>query len=68
MILTCSDHVIMMGNTQVQELVVQKCIASANPGDVLRRLIECISSGMILPGTNIWFVCIHDPLYVLKRV
>lgn len=37
------------------ELLVQKCITSANPdflrsGDIFRRVIECIASGLFLPG------------------
>lgn len=37
------------------ELLVQKCISSANPdfmkyGDIFRRVIECIASGLFLPG------------------
>ena len=37
------------------ELLIQKCIASANPdfvrpGDIFRRVIEGIASGVFLPG------------------
>ena len=37
------------------ELLVQKCIFSANPdftrpGDVFRRVMECVASGIFLPG------------------
>lgn len=37
------------------ELIVQKCIVSANqeftrPGDIFRRFIECVASGLFLPG------------------
>lgn len=40
---------------QVLQLLVQKCIVSANsdftkPGDVFRRVIECVASGLFLPG------------------
>ena len=39
------------------ELMVQKCIASANPdflkpGDVFRRIMECVASGVFLPGNT----------------
>ena len=42
------------------ELLVQKCIESAKadfmrPGDIFRRVIECIASGVFLPG-GVWFV------------
>ena len=40
---------------QAMELLVEKCVSSAgsncNPGDALRRIFECIASGMLLPGT-----------------
>ena len=33
---------------------MEKCVSSAgsncNPGDALRRIFECIASGMLLPG------------------
>ena len=37
------------------QLLVQKCIVSANsdftkPGDVFRRVVECVASGLFLPG------------------
>ena len=36
------------------ELLVEKCVstggASMAPGDSLRRVFECIASGIILPG------------------
>lgn len=37
------------------ELIVQKCIVSANqeftrPGDIFRRFMECVASGLFLPG------------------
>lgn len=40
---------------QVLQLLVQKCIVSANsdftkPGDVFRRVVECVASGIFLPG------------------
>ena len=39
------------------ELLIQKCIVSANqeftrPGDIFRRVIECIASGIFLPGCS----------------
>lgn len=39
---------------QAMELLVEKAISSASaplsPGDALRRVFECISSGILLPG------------------
>ena len=36
------------------ELLVEKCVSSSggnlNPGDALRRVFECIASGILLPG------------------
>lgn len=37
------------------QLLVHKCIVSANsdftkPGDVFRRVVECVASGLFLPG------------------
>jgi zinc finger RNA-binding protein len=38
------------------ELLVEKCVASGgpnmSPGDALRRVFECIASGLLLPGKN----------------
>ena len=48
------------------ELLVQKAISSASspqsPGDALRRVFECISSGIILKGKFyfIFNVCVFD--------
>lgn len=46
--------------SQMLELLVQKCIFSANPdftrpGDVFRRVMECVASGIFLPGMQIVF-------------
>jgi hypothetical protein len=39
---------------QAMELLVEKCVSSGgghlNPGDALRRVFECIASGVLLPG------------------
>lgn len=39
------------------ELLVEKAISSAagplSPGDALRRVFECISSGILLPGKTV---------------
>lgn len=39
------------------ELLVEKCVGSGggslNPGDALRRVFECIASGVLLPG-KLW--------------
>ena len=36
------------------ELLVEKCVSSGganmSPGDALRRVFECIASGILLPG------------------
>lgn len=41
-------------NEWAMELLVEKCVSSAggnlNPGDALRRIFECIASGILLPG------------------
>lgn len=41
------------------ELLVEKAISSASaplsPGDALRRIFECISSGILLPGRTTFF-------------
>ena len=45
------------------ELLVQKCIISANPdftrpGDVFRRVMECVASDIFLPGTHRMSTCV----------
>ena len=39
---------------QAMELLVEKCVSSGggqmSPGDALRRVFECIASGLLLPG------------------
>lgn len=42
-------------SAQILELLVQKCLTSANPdytrpGDAFRRVMECVASGIFLPG------------------
>jgi zinc finger RNA-binding protein len=41
-------------NQWAMELLVEKCVSSGgpamSPGDALRRVFECISSGILLPG------------------
>ena len=43
-----------MIHLQAMELLVEKCVSSSggnlNPGDALRRVFECIASGILLPG------------------
>lgn len=38
------------------ELLVEKCVSSGganmSPGDALRRVFECIASGILLPGSD----------------
>ena len=43
-------------SAQMLELLVQKSIVSATPdftrpGDVFRRVMECVASGLFLPGS-----------------
>lgn len=51
-----------MDCVQAMELLVEKCVSSGgpnmSPGDALRRIFECISSGIILPGE---FICFPWP-------
>lgn len=50
------------------QLLVQKCIVSANsdftkPGDVFRRIMECVGSGLFLPGgPGLFDPCEKDPV------
>ena len=52
---------------QAMELLVEKCVSSGgssmSPGDALRRVFECIASGILLPG-----MVIADALKALKIV
>lgn len=47
-------HEVICVCCQAMELLVEKAISSASaplsPGDALRRIFECISSGILLPG------------------
>ena len=49
-----------MIHLQAMELLVEKCVSSSggnlNPGDALRRVFECIASGILLPG--MLFICL----------
>ncbi|KAK3579917.1 hypothetical protein CHS0354_012458 [Potamilus streckersoni] len=54
-------------NEWAMELLVEKCLSSGgtmfNPGDALRRVFECIASGMLLPGgPGLLDPCEKDPL------
>lgn len=54
-------------NEWAMELLVEKCVSSAgsncNPGDALRRIFECIASGMLLPGgPGLYDPCEKDPV------
>ena len=58
---------------QMLELVVEKCllcceegVGSLSPGIALRRVFECIASGILLPGKKmliamlfVSFLCVH---------
>ena len=48
------------------ELLVEKCVSSGgtsmNPGDALRRVFECIASGILLPGgPGLYDPCEKEP-------
>lgn len=54
-------------NEWAMELLVEKCVSSAgsncNPGDALRRVFECIASGMLLPGgPGLYDPCEKEPI------
>lgn len=46
------------------ELLVEKCVSSGNanssPGDALRRVFECIASGILMPGNTIQLHTYHS--------
>lgn len=50
-------------SVQAMELLVEKAISSASaplsPGDALRRIFECISSGILLPGKILFLQFTH---------
>ncbi|KAK3098799.1 hypothetical protein FSP39_023235 [Pinctada imbricata] len=53
-------------NEWAMELLVEKCVSSGgtnmSPGDALRRVFECISSGLLLPGgPGLYDPCEKDP-------
>jgi len=53
-------------NQWAMELLVEKCVSSGganmNPGDALRRVFECIASGILLPGgPGLYDPCEKDP-------
>lgn len=47
---------------QPLELICEKAIATCNrplgAGEALRRVMECLASGILLPGTKPW--CMHE--------
>lgn len=54
-------------NEWAMELLVEKCVSSGggslNPGDALRRIFECIASGILLPGgPGLYDPCEKDPV------
>lgn len=54
-------------NEWAMELLVEKCVSSGgghlNPGDALRRVFECIASGVLLPGgPGLLDPCEKDPI------
>ncbi|XP_064608008.1 zinc finger RNA-binding protein-like isoform X2 [Liolophura sinensis] len=53
-------------NEWAMELLAEKCVSSGganmNPGDALRRVFECIASGILLPGNpGLYDPCEKDP-------
>ncbi|KAL8606643.1 hypothetical protein ACOMHN_025742 [Nucella lapillus] len=53
-------------NEWALELLIEKCVSSGgpnmNPGDALRRVFECLSSGIILPGgPSLYDPCEKEP-------
>lgn len=53
-------------NQWAMELLVEKCVSSGgpnlNPGDSLRRIFECIASGIFLPGgPGLYDPCEKEP-------
>lgn len=57
---------------QAMELLVEKAISSASvplsPGDALRRVFECISSGILLPGEVPVFLYVYHYLLLKMHV
>lgn len=57
-------------SVQAMELLVEKAISSASaplsPGDALRRVFECISSGILLSGKVVWLSFALLVLYLKK--
>lgn len=51
------------------ELLVEKAISSAtaplSPGDALRRVFECISSGILLPGKILFLLLSYELISVI---
>lgn len=55
------------------ELLVEKCVSSGgpnmSPGDALRRVFECLSSGIILPGgPSLYDPCEKEPTDALSSM
>lgn len=52
--LRCVEYCISVHPLQPLELICEKAIATCNrplgPGEALRRVMECIASGILLPG------------------
>ena len=49
--------IVLSVSAQILELLVQKSLTSANPdytrpGDAFRRVMECVASGIFLPGNT----------------
>ncbi|XP_076465037.1 zinc finger RNA-binding protein-like isoform X2 [Babylonia areolata] len=60
-------------NQWALELLVEKCVSSGgpnmSPGDALRRVFECVSSGLILPGgPGLYDPCEKEPTDALASL
>nr|KAG5697727.1 hypothetical protein BaRGS_006249 [Batillaria attramentaria] len=60
-------------NQWAMELLVEKCVSSGgpnmSPGDALRRVFECIASGVILPGgPGLYDPCEKEPTDALASL
>lgn len=53
-VLCCVECCVPLHTLQPLELICEKAIATCNrplgPGEALRRVMECIASGILLPG------------------
>lgn len=59
--MVCIEWPLFIRPLQPLELICEKAIATCNrplgPGEALRRVLECIASGILLPGQHLTFRC-----------